>query len=42
VNIVDTNHPVMKGLGDFQHVPDELYHRQLLHPTARVLATAYS
>ena len=26
----------------FQHVKDELYHRQLKHTTAKVLATAYS
>ena len=27
---------------NFQHVKDELYHRQLKHATAHVLATAYS
>ena len=32
VTITDANHPVTKGMKDFQHVPDELYHRQLLHP----------
>jgi len=42
VTIVDKDHPVTKGLTDFQHVKDELYHRQLLHPGARVLATAFS
>ena len=42
VTITDANHPVTKGMKDFQHVPDELYHRQLLHPTGKVLATAYS
>ena len=42
INIVDKNHPVTQGMADFQHVKDELYHRQLLHPGARVLATAFS
>jgi type 1 glutamine amidotransferase len=42
VNITDKDHPVTKGLGDFQHVKDELYHRQLLHKTGRVLATTFS
>jgi uncharacterized protein len=27
---------------DFQHVKDELYHKQLKHNTAHVLGTAYS
>ena len=42
VNIVDHEHPVTKGMKDFQHLKDELYHRQLKHSTARVLATAFS
>jgi len=42
VNIVDKEHPVTQGMGDFQHVKDELYHRQLLHPKAHVLATTFS
>lgn len=42
VDITDTKHPITAGMKGFQHVPDELYHRQLLHPTGRVLATAYS
>jgi type 1 glutamine amidotransferase len=42
VCIVDHEHPVTHGMSDFQHLPDELYHRQLLHATAHVLATAYS
>jgi len=31
-----------RGMKSFQHVKDELYHRQLKHATAKVLATAYS
>jgi type 1 glutamine amidotransferase len=27
---------------NFQHVPDELYHKQKLHPGAHVLATTFS
>ena len=42
VSIVDKGHPVTRGMADFQHVKDELYHRQHLHPTGRVLATAFS
>jgi type 1 glutamine amidotransferase len=42
VTITDRNHPVTKGMKDFQHATDELYHRQLLHPGAHVLATAFS
>ena len=42
VTITDKEHPVTKGMGDFQHVKDELYHRQLLHKTGHVLATAFS
>jgi type 1 glutamine amidotransferase len=42
VSILDREHPVTKGMKDFQHLKDELYHRQLLHGTAKVLATAYS
>jgi uncharacterized protein len=42
VTMTDTNHPVTRGIPDFQHVPDELYHRQLLHPAGHVLATAFS
>jgi type 1 glutamine amidotransferase len=42
VTITDKTHPVTQGMGDFQHVQDELYHRQLLHPGARVLATTFS
>ena len=42
VTITDKRHPVTAGMPDFQHVKDELYHRQLKHPTARVLATTYS
>lgn len=42
VTIADLEHPVTKGMRDFQHVKDELYHRQLLHQTGHVLATAFS
>ena len=42
VTIVDKDHPVTQGMKDFQHVKDELYHRQATHPTAKVLAAAYS
>ena len=42
VTILDHEHPVTKGMGDFQHLKDELYHRQLKHGTAKVLATAFS
>jgi type 1 glutamine amidotransferase len=42
VTLTDTNHPVTKGMKDFQHVTDELYHRQRLHPGAQVLATTFS
>jgi type 1 glutamine amidotransferase len=42
VHITDPNHPIMAGLKDFTHVTDELYHRQLLHKGATVLATALS
>lgn len=42
VAIADKEHPVTKGMADFQHVKDELYHRQLLHKTGHVLATTFS
>ena len=42
VTITDKEHPVTKGMADFQHVKDELYHRQLLHQTGHVLATTFS
>jgi type 1 glutamine amidotransferase len=42
ITIVDKNHPITQGMKDFQHVKDELYHRQLKHPTAHVLATTFS
>ncbi|MBE3097421.1 MAG: ThuA domain-containing protein [Planctomycetes bacterium] len=42
VTIVDKDHPITQGMKDFQHVKDELYHRQVKHATARVLATTYS
>ena len=42
VTISDKQHPITAGMPDFQHVKDELYHRQLQHATARVLATTLS
>ena len=42
VTVTDNEHPITKGMKSFQHVADELYHRQLKHSTAKVLATAYS
>lgn len=42
VTITDKEHPVTQGMKDFQHVKDELYHRQLKHATGKVLATAFS
>lgn len=42
ITISDKDHPVTFGMKDFQHVQDELYHRQLKHPGARVLATTFS
>jgi type 1 glutamine amidotransferase len=42
ITIVDKSHPITQGMKDFQHVKDELYHRQLKHPTAKVLATTFS
>jgi type 1 glutamine amidotransferase len=42
VHITDANHPITAGLKDFTQVTDELYHRQLLHKGAKVLATAFS
>lgn len=42
ITIADKDHPVTRGMGDFLHVKDELYHRQLMHPTAHVLATTFS
>ena len=42
VTIVDKQHPITQGMKDFQHAKDELYHRQLKHATARVLATTFS
>lgn len=42
VTIADKQHPVTRGMKDFQHVRDELYHHQVKHATGRVLATAWS
>jgi type 1 glutamine amidotransferase len=42
VAFTDAEHPITKGMKDFVHVPDELYHHQKVHATAKVLATAFS
>jgi type 1 glutamine amidotransferase len=42
VTIADKEHPVTQGMKDFQHVKDELYHRQVKHATGKVLAAAFS
>jgi type 1 glutamine amidotransferase len=42
VTITDKEHPVIRDMKGFQHVKDELYHRQLLHATGKVLATTFS
>jgi type 1 glutamine amidotransferase len=42
VRVTDAAHPVTAGMKDFLHVKDELYHRQLKHAGARVLATTFS
>ncbi len=42
VTITDKQHPITADMPDFQHVKDELYHRQFLHATAHVLATTLS
>lgn len=42
VTMVPKEHPITQGMKDFQHIKDELYHRQLKHATATVLATAFS
>ena len=42
VSIVDHEHAITKGMKDFQHAKDELYHRQMKHATTHVLATSFS
>jgi len=42
VVIRDKEHPITQGMTDFQHVPDELYHRLTMQPDAHILATAFS
>ena len=42
IKISDINHPVTKGMKDFQHVKDEMYAKQIKSDIAQVLATAYS
>jgi type 1 glutamine amidotransferase len=42
VIIVDKEHPITKGMKDFQNNTDELYHKLLKQPTMKVLATAFS
>jgi type 1 glutamine amidotransferase len=42
VRVVDSAHPVTKGLGDAFVATDELYHQMTVLPSAHVLATAWS
>ncbi len=42
VEIVDREHPVTKGMPDFQNAVDELYHRLTMQPHIRLLAHAFS
>jgi len=42
VEIVDRDHPVTRGMPDFQNAEDELYHRLTMQPHIRLLAHAFS
>lgn len=42
MKITAPDHPVTKGMSNHKNAVDELYHRQLLDPGAKVLATAFS
>jgi len=42
VRIVDHSHPITRGMSDFMHSTDELYHRLQMQPNLHLLATAYS
>ncbi|HEO71620.1 MAG TPA: ThuA domain-containing protein, partial [Candidatus Hydrogenedentes bacterium] len=42
VDIVDPEHPVTRGIHDFLHARDELYHRLTPQPSMHVLCTAFS
>jgi len=42
VAIRDREHPITKGMPDFLHGPDELYHRLAMQPNIHLLATAFS
>ena len=42
VTVVDHQHPITKGMVDFLHARDELYHRLTMQPNIHLLATAYS
>jgi len=41
VRIVDHSHPVTRGMSDFMHATDELYHRLEMQPNIHLLATAF-
>jgi len=42
VRIVDRNHSITRGMADFVHNEDELYHRLEMQPNLHLLATAFS
>jgi type 1 glutamine amidotransferase/HEAT repeat protein len=42
VHLVDTAHPITRGMTDFLNAPDELYHRLEMAKDLHLLATAYS
>ncbi|HZO89057.1 MAG TPA: ThuA domain-containing protein [Chthonomonadaceae bacterium] len=42
VQITDKEHPITRGMSDFAHASDELYHGLTVQPTIHVLATAFS
>lgn len=41
VEFTDKEHPITKGMGDWFHATDELYHNHRMQPSAHILATAY-
>jgi len=41
VRIVDHSHPITRGMSDFMHATDELYHRLEMQPNIHLLATAF-
>lgn len=42
VRMVDHSHPITRGMSDFVHATDELYHRLTMQPDIHLLATAFS